>query len=84
MKPRTSFESIGQGSARRDRVALRYTVSNAKPAPVTFELRQSPAREGFTVVAESSPHVLKNGDDVWRVVVPANAAVVLSYTFEGR
>jgi hypothetical protein len=79
-----SFQSLGKGSAQRDRVGLQYAITNAKPAPVTFELRQSPAREGFKVVAESSAHILKNGDDVWRVVVPAGGTTVLGYTFEGR
>ena len=68
----------------REREALQFTLTNAKPAPVTFELRQSPARADFKIVAESSPHVLKNGDDVWRVVIPANGAATLSYTFEAR
>jgi hypothetical protein len=79
-----SDQSVGRGAGERDRMALRYTLTNAKPAPVTFELRQSPARQGFTVVSESSPHVLKNGDDVWRVTLPANGTAVLSYTFEAR
>ena len=68
----------------REREALQFTLTNAKPAPVTFELRQSPARADFRIVAESSAHVLKNGDDVWRVVIPANGAATLSYTFEAR
>ncbi len=76
--------SVGAGAAQRERVALQYTLTNAKPVPVTFELRQSPVREGFTVVAESAPHALKNGEDVWRVSVPANGSAVLSYTFEAR
>jgi hypothetical protein len=65
-----------------ERKALQFTVTNAKSLPVTFELRQSPARAEFKIVAESSPHVLKNGDDVWRVVLPANGSATLSYTFE--
>jgi hypothetical protein len=68
----------------RERVALAFTLTIAKPAPVTFELRQRPAGEGFRVVAESGPHMLKNGDDVWRVSLPANGAAALTYTFETR
>ena len=79
-----SDQSIGKGSAERDRVALRYTITNAKPAPVAFELRQRPAGSSFRVVAESGPHVLKNGDDVWRVTIPANGTAVLSYAFEAE
>ena len=68
----------------REREALHFTLTNAKPTPVTFELRQSPARTDFKIVAESSPHVLKNGDDVWRVTLPANGSATLRYTFEAR
>jgi hypothetical protein len=71
-----------QTKGYRERKALRFTLTNAKPSPVTFELRQAP--EGFNVVAESSPHGLKNGDDVWRLVLPANGSAMLSYTLEAR
>ena len=79
-----SDQTIGKGLSQRERQALEFTLTNAKPAPVTFELRQSPARADFRVVAESSRHVLKNGDDVWRVTIPANGAATLSYAFEAR
>lgn len=71
-----------QTKGDRERKALRFTLTNAKPSPVTFELRQAP--EGFKVVAESSPHGLKNGDDVWRLLLPANGSAMLSYTLEAR
>ena len=79
-----SDQTIGKGAARREREALAFTLTNARPAPAAVELRQSPAREGFRVVAESSPHVLKNGDDVWPVTIPANGSATVSYTFEAR
>ena len=69
---------------RRERTALEFTLTNAKPAPVAFELRQRPQGQGFRVVAESGPHGLKNGDDVWRVTLPANGTAVLSYAFEAE
>jgi hypothetical protein len=68
----------------RERTALAFTLTNAKPVPVAFELRQRPDGEDFRVLTESSRHVLKNGDDVWRVSIPANGTVALSYTFETR
>jgi hypothetical protein len=77
-----SAVTIGKGARQRDRVALEYAITNAKPVPVTFEVRQSPDREGFKVVAETSAHVLKNGNDVWRVNVPANGSAVVGYTVE--
>jgi hypothetical protein len=78
-----SDATAGSGAGRRERVALEFTVANAKPAPVTFELRQRPPDQpGFAIVAESAPHVLKNGDNVWRVTLPANGTVTISYTTE--
>jgi len=68
----------------RERTALAFTLTNAKPVPVTFELRQRPEGEDFRVLTESTGHVLKNGDDVWQVSIPANGTVALSYTFETR
>jgi len=68
----------------RERTALAFTLTNAKPVPATFELRQRPDGEDFRVLTETSAHVLKNGDDVWRLTLPANGTVVLSYTFETR
>jgi hypothetical protein len=77
-----SDQTVGKGARQRDRTAMEYTITNAKPAAVTFEVRQSPDREGFRVVAETSAHALKNGNDVWRVSVPANGTAVVGYTFE--
>ena len=65
-----------------ERVALEFTVTNAKPQPVAFELRQNPAvADGFRIVSESKRHVMKNGADVWRVTLPANGSVTLSYAY---
>jgi len=36
----TADQTRGSGSGRRERVALEFALTNAKPAPVTFELRQ--------------------------------------------
>jgi hypothetical protein len=73
----------GSGERRRERVSLEFAITNAKPVPVTFELRQRPPdTPGFAVVAESTLHVLKNGDNVWRVTLPANGAITVSYAYE--
>jgi hypothetical protein len=78
-----SDATTGSGSRRRERVALEFAVTNAKPVPVTFELRQKPPETaGFAIVTESTPHVLKNGDNVWRVTLPAGGAITVSYAFE--
>ena len=77
-----SDATIGSGPARRFRLRVSYALTNAGGAPATVEVRQDPQREGFRVVAESARHVLKNGADVWRVVVPANRTATLTYSFE--
>ena len=74
--------TLGKGARQRERTAMDYTITNAKPVAVTFEVRQTPDGEGFRVVAETSGHVLKNGNDVWRVSVPANGSAVVGYTYE--
>ena len=72
-----SDDSSGDG----ERVTLEFTVTNAKPQPVTFELRQRPEGDDFHIFSETRRHVLKNGDDVWRLKLPANGSVKLSYAF---
>jgi hypothetical protein len=72
----------GSRAHRRERTALAFTITNAKAQPATVEVRQRPDGEGFRVVTESTPHVLKNGDDVWRVTIPANGTAGVSYTVE--
>ena len=63
------------------RVTVEFTVTNAKPQPVAFELRQRPEGDDFKIFSETRRHVLKNGDDVWRLKLPANGSVKLGYTF---
>ena len=76
-----SDTTVGSGDAKRERQAGEITIANAKPAPVTFELRVTP--EGpMKVAAESRPHTLKNGAWVWRVTVPANSETTLTLTIE--
>jgi hypothetical protein len=77
-----SQTAVGSGDAERARVAQEFTLANARPTPVSFELRQQTDRDGFRIVQESKHHTLKNGDDVWRVTIPANGTVVVSYTVE--
>jgi hypothetical protein len=66
----------------RERLAIEVTLTNAKPVPVTFEVRQATDRAGFRVVAEQTRHLLKNANAVWRVTIPANGAMVVRYSFE--
>jgi hypothetical protein len=68
--------------AHRTRYRLAYTLTNAKPAPVTFEVRLTPSREAFHIVSETAPHTLKNGADTWRITLPANGTAGLEYAYE--
>jgi len=79
----TADATHASAAGRRERVALAFALTNAKSAPVTFELRQPQLHQpGAAIVAESTPHVLKNGDDVWRVTLPADGAMTVSYAYE--
>jgi hypothetical protein len=79
----TSQRTSGSGAARRERTALEVTLANAKSTPVIAEVRQSASdARGFRVVSESVPHVLKHGDLVWRVTVPAGGEMTLTYAFD--
>ncbi len=74
----TRITKDGQDHVLRD---LKVTATNAKPYPVTVEIRHPRlGAPGFQVVAESQPHGLKSGDPLWRLGVPAQGAVDLTYT----
>ncbi|HLK26316.1 MAG TPA: hypothetical protein VKT30_16785 [Caulobacteraceae bacterium] len=68
----------------RDSMSFAAEITNAKPVPVTVEIRQ-PGVDAFVngvVSAESQPHGTKGGDPVWSVRVPANTSETLTYTLE--
>jgi hypothetical protein len=74
--------TLGSGASKRERRTLEFTVTNAGARDAPFELRQPTGEEGFRIAAESKPHGLKSGRDVWRITIPAHAAVTLRYTIE--
>jgi hypothetical protein len=71
---------------RRVYFPLQLRVTSAKPAPVTFEVRQGPIDEiaDFRVKGASRPTQRKAGDYLWRFAVPANGEATLSYKLGGR
>jgi hypothetical protein len=74
----TGIKADGRGHVLRD---LTVRATNAKPYPVTLEIRHPRlSAPGFQVVAESQPHGLKSGDPLWRLSLPAQDAVDLTYT----
>ncbi len=68
---------------RRTRYAMSYRLRNARPAPVTVELRQGGLREQNTVIAESlSGRSIDAYTRGWTVTVPAAGETVLTATLE--
>ena len=67
------------------RVSQTFEVlaANAKPMPVTLEIRHHRAgADGFKVTAESLPHGEKAGDPLWRLTLPAGGEQTLRYTVD--
>ena len=69
----------------RWRTTMRYTITNARPAPVTVNLMQSGLWGDTRIVEESMPSERRSADDVlWRVPVPANGESTVTATFDTR
>jgi hypothetical protein len=75
-----------RGMAPRQRITASYkaTISNAKPAPVTVDVRE--ARFGVWRVIESSvaPEKLSATEVRFRIPVPANGEATLTYTVQAE
>ncbi|EGD59048.1 hypothetical protein Y88_1110 [Novosphingobium nitrogenifigens DSM 19370] len=83
---------IREGILERDVVhwqtGMEYTVTNARPQPVTVELVQSGLDDGWNdirVPSESLAGVQRSVDErVWEVPVPAGGKTVLKVIFDTR
>ncbi|MGZ3376464.1 MAG: DUF4139 domain-containing protein [Phenylobacterium sp.] len=71
-------EDDSHGDTHSLRVAV--AVTNAKPAPVTLELRQPRIGDDFTVVRASQSAVAKEGDEVWTLHLAPGERGELTYT----
>lgn len=75
-----------RGMAPRQRITASYkvTISNAKPVPVTVDVRE--ARFGVWRVIESSvaPEKLSATEVRFRIPVPANGDAMLTYTVQAE
>jgi len=75
-----------RGMAARQRITASYkiTISNAKPAPVTVDMRE--ARFGVWRVTESSvpAEKLSSTEVRFRISVPANGDATLTYTVQAE
>jgi hypothetical protein len=69
----------------RWRTTMRYTLTNARPEPVTVVVIQSGLIGDTRIVEESLPSESRwAGDALWRVTVPANGGASVTATFDTR
>jgi hypothetical protein len=69
----------------RWRTTMRYTLTNARPQPVTVDLIQSGLSGDVRIAEESQRSERRSADEVlWRVQVPANGEATVTATFDTR
>ncbi|HYE26944.1 MAG TPA: DUF4139 domain-containing protein [Allosphingosinicella sp.] len=72
-------------SDSRWRTVMRYTLTNAKPQPVTVDLIQDGLWGDVRIVEQSKPGERRSADEMlWRVAVPANGEATVTATFDTR
>jgi hypothetical protein len=84
--------TTGEGDSLREQTLwqtrMRYTVTNARPVPVTVHVYQSGLDNYWhdtRIVSESLPSERQSADRVvWHVEVPANGSTILDVTFQTR
>ncbi|HYJ83707.1 MAG TPA: DUF4139 domain-containing protein [Allosphingosinicella sp.] len=72
-------------SSDRWRTTMRYSLSNARPQPVTVDLIQGGLWGDVRIVDESRKSTRRSADEtMWRVTVPANGEATVTATFDTR
>ena len=72
-------------SSGRWRTTMRYTLSNARPQPVTVDLIQSGLWGDVRIAEESVKSTRRSAEEaMWRVTVPANGETTVTATFDTR
>lgn len=67
------------------RTTMRFTLTNARPDPVTVDLVQSGLWGDTRIIAQSQESDRRSADEtLWRVRVPANGSAEVTATFEHR
>lgn len=85
VKVRAVVERRERLGADRWRTSMRYTLTNARPNPVTVDLLQSGLWGDTRITDQSMPSERRSADDaLWRVPVPANGEATLTATFDSR
>ena len=85
VKVRAVVERRERVNGDRWRTTMRYTLTNARPNPVTVDLLQSGLWGDTRIAAESMPSERRSADEaLWHVPVPANGEATVTATFDTR
>jgi hypothetical protein len=85
VKVRAVVERRERVNADRWRTTMRYTLTNARPNPVTVDLLQSGLWGDTRIAEESMPSQRRSADEaLWHVPVPANGEATVTATFDTR
>lgn len=85
VKVQPVVESRTKVNDRRWKTAMRYTLTNALPKPVTMQVVQSGLWGDTRIADESQKSARRDADSVvWTVSVPANGKTVVTATFDSK
>jgi hypothetical protein len=85
VKVRAVVERRERVNGDRWRTTMRYTLTNARPNPVTVDLLQAGLYGDTRIAEESMPSTRRSADEaLWRVPVPANGEASVTATFDTR
>lgn len=85
VKVKTVVEERTKLSNRRWRTKMRYTLTNARPGPVTVDLAQAGLWGDVRIEAQSIVGDRVSADRIeWKVPVPANGTTEVTATFDTR
>ncbi len=88
VKVQPVVEKRERAGSDRWRTTMRYTITNARPEPVTVDLIQSGLdsyQDDTRIVSESLKSERRSSSEaIWRVQVPANGTASVTATFDTR
>ncbi|HMG46019.1 MAG TPA: DUF4139 domain-containing protein [Allosphingosinicella sp.] len=85
VKVRATVERRERVNGERWRTTMRYTLTNARPQPVTVDLLQSGLWGDTRIAEESMASERRSADEaLWHVPVPANGEASVTATFDTR
>jgi hypothetical protein len=85
VKVRPLVEKRERITGDRWRTRMLYTLTNARPQPVTVDLIQAGLWGDVRIVDESRKSARRSADEtMWRVTVPANGDATVTATFDTR